>query len=586
MKKACLKLLAFSVICCIVLSLNSCDKYSDDLGEINMNSIQEYLNNIGSLPPPSQSIKGLETIELSRTQGPDVTLAPPFVSAQDVYRRDLVKEQKTAFVSRSNNIPFKLDNNVWPGNLIQGASLAETMLSAVPLSNYRKPGTIYLNVVSGQENMEYSREITEFTGSTINQAMNDIMSEHTNGLPADVNYTQHSVRSQSEMAYWLDMSEEEFESQTGSAFSSVSWGRTDKSYIMVKLEQIYFTMAVDNQALDDIFRSDIPISEIEKYTGPGNPLCYISSVSYGRYFLLLYECDSRIQEFSSTIDKIFNDTNEDPLTNEERMLLNTSYNYINLKMVQIGGNAEDGLNFITNPTYENFRNFVMNGSKFDKDNVGAPIYYNLTYAHNGQTVTNYKSLNTTYENYEYYMADNDNEVEITIKNIYSSKLVLTGGNWHTNSGSRFSVSDINIALHNNYGNWQVIKTIPTGIKDVNTTNYATSRSYYQKANLGSLGHDKNSQIRMSFSVTYTNVRGKKNDGKAKDTRTQVYNEAVFFKYYPNQKKWEVDQNQKSQYGWGRNVNFSSVNIADNFNFYNVIFNLTYEFKANCRIYPF
>lgn len=56
---------------------------------------------------------------------------------------------------------------IWPGNIIQGNSVNDVGLSVVPLNLFRKPGVIYLSVISGK-NMNYSRNIDSFTASNVN----------------------------------------------------------------------------------------------------------------------------------------------------------------------------------------------------------------------------------------------------------------------------------------------------------------------------------------------------------------------------------------------------------------------------------
>jgi len=71
----------------------------------------------------------------------------------------------------------------------------------------------------------------------------------------------------------------------------------EKTRMLVKLHQSYYTMVYDDPAgLDGVFTPDITVNDLRNYSGNGNPICYISSVTYGRVFYLLYESDASEEE--------------------------------------------------------------------------------------------------------------------------------------------------------------------------------------------------------------------------------------------------------------------------------------------------
>ena len=66
---------------------------------------------------------------------------------------------------------------LWPGNLVQGASLASGIPTSIPVTK-RQPGNIWLAIVtSGSSGAKMYRTVEKMQPSYVNQAMNDILSE-------------------------------------------------------------------------------------------------------------------------------------------------------------------------------------------------------------------------------------------------------------------------------------------------------------------------------------------------------------------------------------------------------------------------
>ncbi|MDR1349060.1 MAG: thiol-activated cytolysin family protein [Prevotellaceae bacterium] len=573
----------------LALLFNACEKGIDidmeALEKERLTAISDYLNSINMLD--TVPVTGVVEDTISRTEGSAVLLWPPYTPTSDYYIPVTTETQKFGNDLTGNSLSFQSIDAVWPGNLIQGISVRDNRLATAPLSSYRKPGRIYLDLVSGQAGMNYTHDIAEFTGSCVTQAMNEILAPYTSGFPARFSYSQKLVHSSEEMAFYLDMNNDDFDLQTGGSFQSVNWSRTDKTWIMIKLQQIYFTMSYDFPGIDSLFNDEMKAEYLKPYVYENNPLCYISSVSYGRYFVLLYEIDSKYTLAAETLGKIFDPDSDESLNS---MDVNT-YHAASIRMVQIGGNATDGLEVIYSATA--LRNFIINGSVFSRDNVGAPIYYTLMYVNNSRSVVTYKDINVNCRDVDYYEAAKVNNVEITLQSIYSNKLTMQGGNGHLCNRSKFSVSSVNIYVSNSENSenpeeitgWTLIRSIPTGITNVLTEPYATSKSYYITASTGELGINTSRQIKISFSVSYTNVRRIHYIIGSDDypSQTVTYNKEVLFAFDRSSQRWKVIHNDAAG-GTLSNTPFRTVKFTDGFNYCNIGFQLSYSFKANYRTY--
>jgi hypothetical protein len=589
MKKILSTLIAFSVLLFTACEKNNIDTETEVSRKEQLAEISGYLDAIGMLE--TFPVTGIIEDTISQTQGSAVLLSFPYVpfAESEYYVPVTMEKQKYGNNLIGNNLSFQSQDAIYPGNLIQGISVRDNQLAPVPLSSYRNSGRIYLDVVSGQEGMNYTHDIAEFTGSCVTQAMNEILAPYTSGFPARFTFSQEFVHSKEEMAFYLDMNEDEFVQQTGGTFESVNWTLSSKTWIMIKLEQIYFTMTYDYLGCDSLFNDKMKIEYLKPYVYENNPLCYISSVSYGRYIVLLYEVDSRNQLIPNILGGIFS---EQPhtFTNSEIASYQYTIQNASVRMIQIGGNAEDGLNALISPSPATIHKFIVDGSVFSKDNVGAPIYYTLRYVNNSRAVETYKNLNIAYQEVKYYEADKLNDVELTLNSIFSQKLTMSGGNGHLCNRSKFSVGNINfyVSVPNSSPiQWTLIKSIPSGITNVLTESSATSRAYYISAKTGELGANPTQQIRITFNVSYTNVRRIHyiigSDDYPSETRT--YEKELRFEYDAYTGKWKIIYNDSNPSNTENNP-FHSIKFTDTFNSCNIGFELTYSFKANYRTYPY
>lgn len=464
---------------------------------------------------------------------------------------------------------------IWPGNLIQGKSVREGKLAPVPLGLSRKPCRVYLNAVSGQD-MNYYRDIQTFTGSEVIQAMNDIMNEHTHGLPADITYVQRTVHNEEEMAYQLDMNENEFKSLIGDAFSNTSW-KEKKNRVMVKLVQVYFQMVYEFNGMHEVFKENTNIEDLRPYVGDRNPMCYISSVSYGRYFVLLYESDQSYEKLSQAINKTFNQDVSEPLTSEDKSIMRSA----RVTLRQIGGDADSGLQTITGDA-EKIREFVLKGAIADKDNVGAPIFYNMRYLGNSYPVKTYKTIDSEVNLMEYVPAKKKNDVVIHLDNIRSNALYLTGGNYSNISGkSKFSVSNIYVDVMN--GNILAKRfTYNPQITNVGTTSLF-SKNCSHEIKLGQLGENTTKKVKISFTVTYYAKRysnGFLGTGGSSSGETKSFQVVAVYKFNPITEKWEKESTDLP----GTTVRMNYMKVNGNVDHCGINFNLNYKFSANKETY--
>ena len=268
---------------------------------------------------------------------------------------------------------------LWPGNLIQGNSIASGVPNSIPITN-RAPGNISLAILSGDSAgtaNKFYRTINQFQFSTVNQAMNSILAGYHGGTPAKYSYTMEQVYSASQLNFDLSLGytgpSVSASGQLGLSFSN------SKTYFAVQLTQQFFTMVYDDpQGASGAFGPGFTASELAPYTGSGNPVCYISSVTYGRIYILIYESTASSQDLSAALNFAYNggvaSGNIKSTADFDKVMSQTT-----VQVLQIGGDPQAGLTAATALSYSAINSFLTLGADFSSTNIGQPISYTVKY---------------------------------------------------------------------------------------------------------------------------------------------------------------------------------------------------------------
>lgn len=266
---------------------------------------------------------------------------------------------------------------IWPGGLVQGKSLKEDNVpTGVPIYNKRVPGKIFLSIVSGNEDMDEWYKETELRPANVNQTMNDLIKSYLGkSTPAYTSFKIEHVQSVEEMALKLGIDLKLFGGKLKTDFGS-NWSES-KTYVAVSLKQQFFTMTYEgpDSGLLGIFTDDITVDDIKNYTGKGNPLCYVSSVTYGRSFIMLYESTASSDSLCSALNASFGGSKSD-----NSYISKKTVNEAKCTMTQIGGDPVAGLEAVFG-NFDKLKEFMVNGAKVSADNVGAPISFKINMVH-------------------------------------------------------------------------------------------------------------------------------------------------------------------------------------------------------------
>jgi hypothetical protein len=317
----------------------------------------------GSAVPGNVPVGSAQTISATGPDGAAMTCT--------VQQYDLTTEP-SQFVSADPS-----SDTLWPGSIIQGASLPSGLLDPVPVP--RAPGVITLTLASGSGS-QFSRTLPDPSLGTATQAINDILTGYagtSGGTPAKFSYQSESIYSSSQLAIEAGVNASGT-GWSGSASLSFDSSETENRYLL-QFTQAYFTMAFDPPAGPaSVFAPSVTQADLAPYTGPGNPLLYVSSVTYGRIFYLLFQSTSSSTNLAAAIQAAYQggvNVDGGVSTTYEQVLENTS-----IEAYGLGGDAAVAISAVTqaaNAKFGALSSFLTTGADFDPQNPGVPISYTV-----------------------------------------------------------------------------------------------------------------------------------------------------------------------------------------------------------------
>jgi thiol-activated cytolysin len=222
---------------------------------------------------------------------------------------------------------------IYPGSLLQGKTLANATPS--PIVVERAGGTISYNLTNG--NLSSTFSVDRVSKSSIQDAMNNIIANSGEEVPANFQLEIQEVQSESQLAVELGLNVSTF---TTKVKSNMSFS-TDRAYnrFLVKLSQEYYTMSFDlPTSLSQLFDESVTPEQLATYVQPDNPATFISSVTYGRIFYMLVESTSSSQEMEAKLDLSYGSFNN-KLSGSVDVDSFQEMNNVKIKVIAYGGDS-------------------------------------------------------------------------------------------------------------------------------------------------------------------------------------------------------------------------------------------------------
>lgn len=229
---------------------------------------------------------------------------------------------------------------IYPGSLLQGKSLKKATPDVIAVE--RSGGTISYNLNNG--NLASSFTVDKVAKSSIQDAMNNIIANSPQDLPANFSFNYSQVQSRQALALSMGV---DFEN----AFADISADfdfSSEKEYnrILVELKQNFYTMSFDiPTSLKGFFADSVTPDDLARYVQEGNPATYISDVSYGRIYYMLIESTSSYTEMNAAVDAEFQ-----AVAGKTDVEIDASYisdlSEVKIKVMAFGGESESTIRTI------------------------------------------------------------------------------------------------------------------------------------------------------------------------------------------------------------------------------------------------
>jgi len=281
-----------------------------------------------------------------------------------------------------------LASTIWPGGLVQGKSLDPKVGSLTPLKADRGKGTLVLTLVDGSE-ARFTKDVPTTTLATVTQGMNDLLREFKGAAPAAVSFNLTKVYSQEQMAAELSANV----SGVGwNASTSLKFDQTKKGeHVLVELRQKYYTIAFDGPVNpEDFFSHNADVDDLKRQMAPGNPPLYVSSVTYGRMFYLLFETNDVKMDLEATLNGAY-DGGAIKASADAKAAYRKQLSSTTVKAYAIGGSAAGALKGITGVAsgdqgMDAVWTFLKEEANPGPNSPGAPISFMLSKVSDHSTV--------------------------------------------------------------------------------------------------------------------------------------------------------------------------------------------------------
>lgn len=308
---------------------------------------------------------------------------------------------------------------MWPGNLLQGKTMRSGQLATIPVGDDgRNQIEIKVDAFSSNPSVPTSQYIDNPTAGKVQTALGSILdSYYSSGTNFPANYTIDIQRTFNNTQLQLALNI----GYTGlPADLSASFGvnfNSSKTYYAVTLKQKFFSVSVHPkvglQGSNGWIKENYSSNDLSQYVSAENPSLYISSVTYGRLYALVYESNESATKIEQALNFAYKSPSS-PVSVSQKLEYQHTLQNAKVYVKQLGGSATAGLESALGALAGNFdsiRNFVTEGAEASKQNPGYPIEFTAVNTDSNLPVTIKVEDTLNYQNCT------DNGYKLIIKNI-------------------------------------------------------------------------------------------------------------------------------------------------------------------------
>ena len=332
---------------------------------------------------------------------------------------------------------------LWPGSFIQGKSIrGKGGFTAIPYIAKRQPGRISLQVTSGEQSLGtageglWYEEVQEMRENEVAQAQSRLIRHwQESGAPASTSFSIQIIYSPEEamIASGIDLDKSGEKLKT---FLSTGFDKK-KAHVLVKLYQRFYTFGYEDPegGGKGAFMSTIEQSDLAPYTGAGNPICYVSSVSYGRAYYFLYESSESAYALLGALSTSFKDFQAGQPVGRSRVISESR-----VRMLEQGSHANGGQGAVISP--EKVFTLLKENAQPSPKNLGTPITFSLKHLYDARPVRMSNSLSYSYDKVSFIPRRKNNNVAIFLKDVVVE--TSTKGTWVASTRAQVKVTDASV----------------------------------------------------------------------------------------------------------------------------------------------
>lgn len=480
---------------------------------------------------------------------------------------------------------------VWPGNLIYANSVrGVTLQELTGLNDYRTPGRVTMAVVNGASNL--SRQITDYRFSEVTKTLNELIASSQGAFPANLSYSVHAVRTLGEASYYLRIPEKQLrEDKRYKAFQNVKWDiNTFKA--VISFSQDFFTLVYDdpNGGASGLFNTRLTPKKLGEYTSKGNPLAYISSVTYGRRFVAIIEETRRVYEDRTGMEQSvrtalpnnerIKDTSLGKTTGDGASHRDVSdlkdLTQIKIHIHLVGGKDVFSSSISSIPTMRELQRFLVEtASEEQTKGYGYPVSCRIKYLHGLRTVYVPHGINSVYSFPDYELEQDDNK--ITVSGLRLEGRALSDKPTYGGYNLILTSACIVPYIHLGYSLDGVHEHVIPLLQDFKGSFLRGVNQALPSQTLPPFGVSPNGYIRISYEAKYLVNRGAK-WGNITDITAVSFFRNIYFRYDPSTHKWYIDASESTD----RDIPFRAIGNYSNEQYCPVELRLHYRISTELR----
>jgi len=289
------------------------------------------------------------------------------------------------FVNTSAELtPLKSDA-VWPGALIQGATVADNVFSPIPLP--RGPGRIRVapNFVRQMPNGQMTplpsvvqyRDLATVGAEEVHTAREAVLNAlDANDSAGATTMILASAGTAREGMVKLGVA---WQGNFPASMDGKLTTKYDESSMLVKFSQVFYTVSFDPDVnlVAPFFAPSVSLADVQRFTSSTNPPLYISEVKYGHVVLLAVTARMSPQEMEATLTAAHRGFSGSLAVTDKEKLEKMS-----IKLLTVGTSGVSVSRLPARPgedTFAALKDQVESGNRYRLANPGTAIAFTMRY---------------------------------------------------------------------------------------------------------------------------------------------------------------------------------------------------------------